>query len=42
MRNCFQKGTITEIWKQVESEKWFNPDFQKFINREILDKSIRT
>jgi hypothetical protein len=42
MRNCFQKGTITEIWKQVESEKWFNPDFQKFINIEILDKSIRT
>ncbi len=42
MRNCFRKGTITEIWKQVESEKWFNPDFQNFINREILDESIRT
>ena len=42
MRNCFRKGTITEIWKQVEAEKWFNPDFQNFINREIVGESIRT
>jgi hypothetical protein len=25
MRNCFRKGTIKETWKQVESDRWFNP-----------------
>ena len=40
MKNCFRKGTITEIWKQVESERWFNPEFQNFINREIVGGSI--
>lgn len=40
MKNCFRKGTITEIWKQVESERWFNPEFQNFINREIVGGSL--
>ncbi len=40
MKNCFRKGTITEILKQVETEKWFNPDFQDFINREIVGGSL--
>src|SRR6266496_5904606 len=31
MRNCFQRGTIGEIWKQIESDKMFNPAFQQFI-----------
>jgi sarcosine oxidase delta subunit len=35
MRNCFRKGTIKETWKQVESDRWFNPAFQNFINTEI-------
>jgi hypothetical protein len=35
MRNCFRKGTISEIWKQIEADGWFNPAFQKFINTEI-------
>src|SRR5437588_3458751 len=29
MRNCFRRGTIGEIWKQVEPDGWFNPAFQK-------------
>ena len=36
MRNCFRKGTLGDIWKQIESDQWFNPAFQKFINTEIV------
>ncbi len=36
MRNCFRRGIITETWKQVEPDGWFNPAFQNFINREIV------
>jgi hypothetical protein len=38
MRNCFKYGTIGEQWKQIQSEKWLNPAFQKFINAEIIGK----
>ncbi len=36
MRNYFQQGRIKEHWKMIESEKWFDPDFQKFINTAIV------
>jgi hypothetical protein len=36
MRNCFKHGTIGEQWKQIQSERWFNPAFEEFINREII------
>ena len=36
MRNCFRRGTIREIWKQIEPDGWFNPAFQKFLNAEII------
>src|SRR5438093_6969972 len=36
MRNSFRRGIIGEIWKQIESDKWFNPAFQQFINKEIV------
>jgi hypothetical protein len=32
MRNCFKYGTIGEQWKQIQSERWFNLDFENFIN----------
>jgi hypothetical protein len=35
MRNCFRRGTIGEVWKQIAPDGWFNPAFQKFINTEI-------
>jgi hypothetical protein len=38
MRNCFKYGTISEQWKQIESERWFNHDFENFINEEIMPK----
>ena len=36
MKNCFRKGAIGSIWKQIESDRWFNPAFQNFINSEIV------
>jgi hypothetical protein len=35
MKNCFQQGTIKDHWKTIQSERWFDPDFQNFINREV-------
>src|SRR5207245_11479952 len=35
MRNSFRNGTISEIWKQIGAEGWFNPSFPKFINTAI-------
>jgi hypothetical protein len=36
MRNCFKYGTIGEQWKQIQSEKWLNPDFEDFLHEEII------
>jgi hypothetical protein len=38
MRNCFKYGTIGEHWKQIQSERWLNPDFENFLNKEIILK----
>ena len=38
MRHIFRRGTINETWKQIESDKWFNPDFQNFLEREVAGK----
>lgn len=35
MKHIFRRGTIKETWKQIESGKWFNPDFEKFLDEEI-------
>jgi hypothetical protein len=35
MKHIFRRGTIKETWKQIESDKWFNPNFEKFLNEEI-------
>jgi hypothetical protein len=40
VRAAFQQGTIAEIWKNdIEAEKWFDPDFQGFIDREIMSSA---
>ncbi|MFL6319228.1 MAG: hypothetical protein ACJ72Q_02030 [Nitrososphaeraceae archaeon] len=36
IKNCFKYGTIGEQWKQIQSEKWFNPDFVNLVNGEII------
>jgi hypothetical protein len=38
MRNCFKYGTLDEQWKLIQSEKWFNPSFGNFINKEVASK----
>jgi hypothetical protein len=37
MKNCFRYGTIGEQWKQIQSERWLNPAFEDFVNREIVE-----
>ena len=34
----FKYGTIGEQWKQMQTERWLNPDFENFINEEIMPK----
>ena len=36
MRNAFRKGTIKQMWTQIERDRWFNPAFQNFVNMEIV------
>ncbi len=38
MRNCFKYGTLSEQLKLIQSERWFNPDFDNFINKEVAPK----
>jgi hypothetical protein len=39
MKNCFKYGTIGEQWKQIQTERWLNPDFENFLNEEIMPKT---
>jgi len=32
----FKKGTIGEYWKTIQPEDWFDPEFQHFIDNEII------
>lgn len=43
MRTAFQDGKISELWqKNIEPEKWFDPDFQEFLDKEIIAKVSST
>ena len=42
MRHIFRWGTIRDTWEQIEPDKWFNPDFQNFINTEIVGAKVQT
>ncbi|CAN5501511.1 hypothetical protein BH18THE1_BH18THE1_09230 [soil metagenome] len=42
MKSAFEQGTITDIWKnKIEMEKWFDPAFQEFIDKEVIALSNR-
>jgi hypothetical protein len=41
MKSAFEQGTIAEIWKNIEVEKWFDPAFQEFINKELLTPVVK-
>jgi hypothetical protein len=36
MKSAFEQGTISEIWKNIEVEKWFDPAFEEYINKELI------
>jgi hypothetical protein len=36
---AFEEGTIGDYWKESELGKWFDPDFEDFINNEIVPKT---
>lgn len=37
MKSAFSEGELKEYWqKTIHPEKWFDPDFQEFINNEII------
>jgi hypothetical protein len=38
MKNCFKYGTIGEQWEQIQSERWFNPGFENFLNENIMPR----
>ena len=36
-KSAFKQGALMEIWQRtIEMEKWFDPAFHDFINREIV------
>ena len=40
MKTTFDEGTIREYWeKSVEPEKWLDPAFQDFIDKEIIKQT---
>ena len=40
MRSCFEEGKIREYWESgLELEKWFDPAFEDFIDKEIVQKT---
>jgi hypothetical protein len=41
MKSAFRHGTIREIWtKNIEVDKWFDPAFQEFINKELASSVV--
>jgi hypothetical protein len=40
MKSAFEQGMIKEIWKsKIEMEKWFDPAFQEFVDKELIPLS---
>jgi hypothetical protein len=40
MKSAFEQGMIKDIWKsKIEMEKWFDPAFQEFVDRELVPLS---
>lgn len=40
MKSAFDQGMIRDIWKSnIEMEKWFDPAFQEFVDKELVPLS---
>ena len=39
MKSAFDQGTIKDLWKtNIDMEKWFDPDFQNFVEKELIPR----
>jgi len=39
MKSAFEQGTIKDLWKtNIDMEKWFDPDFQNFVEKELIPR----
>jgi hypothetical protein len=37
MKSAFEEGSIKDIWENnIEMEKWFDPAFQEFVDKELI------
>ena len=42
MRSAFDQGMIKDIWEsKIEMEKWFDPAFQEFVDKELIPISYK-
>ncbi|MDW0147352.1 MAG: hypothetical protein QOK59_01565 [Nitrososphaeraceae archaeon] len=42
MKSAFDQGAIKDIWKsKIEMEKWFDPAFQEFVDKELIPLSSK-
>lgn len=42
MKSAFEQGTIREIWESnIEMEKWFDPAFQEFVDKELTPMAMK-
>ena len=42
MKSAFEQGMIKDIWKnKIEMEKWFDPAFQEFVDKELIPVSSK-
>jgi hypothetical protein len=40
MKSAFEQGEIMQIWKStIEMEKWFDPAFQQFVDKELIPRT---
>jgi hypothetical protein len=40
MKSAFEQGEIMQIWKNtIEMEKWFDPAFQEFVDKELIPRT---
>ncbi len=39
IRKTFEDGAIGDYWKDSKLDEWFDPEFQDFIHKEILQEN---
>ena len=38
-KSAFEQGMIKDLWKtNIDMEKWFDPDFQNFVEKELIPR----